>query len=337
MNGLPKAMIIQFLVVAAGNVLIGLLLSVVGFGGTLGTNLVWSECIGLSIYSLVYAAFALSARGSLARLALILAAIALGGVIGQVLGNLITHSSPQLLSNYFLKSEFIGLFFGGLGATGFFLRERYRDLEAALQARELQRLEAEKRGFEAQLKMLQAQIEPHFLFNTLANLAGLIEADPQEAGRLLEALNRYLRASLKRTRADGGTLGDELDLLAAYLAVFRIRLGPRLDFSIDATQPVRALPFPPMLLQPLVENAVRHGIEPQVAGGRIHIAAAQVAGVLELTVRDTGPGLSDPPGRGLGLDNVRARLAALFGPGASLDIAQHAEGGVLASLRLPAS
>ena len=183
--------------------------------------------------------------------------------------------------------------------------------------------------------MLQAQIEPHFLFNTLANLAGLIEANPKLATRLLEALNLYLRASLMRTRAEGGTLGDELDLLQAYLEVFKIRLGPRLDFSISADPDVRARPFPPMLLQPLVENAIRHGIEPQVAGGRIQIAAAYGDGSLVLTVRDNGSGLGDTPGCGLGLENVRARMAALFGAPATLEIAQQPEGGVQAVLRVP--
>ncbi len=332
----PRRRVIQYLVVFAANALIGLLLTVVGFGGPLWVNLAYSQCIGLSIFSLICAAFALTRRGSAARLALILAAIALGGVIGQILGNLATRSGPHLLNEYFLKSEFIGLFFGGLGATAFFLMERYHDLEAELRAREVQRLEAEKRGVEARLKLLQAQIEPHFLFNTLANLAGLIESDPKLASRLLEALNRYLRASLQRTRAEGGTLGQELDLMEAYLEVFRIRLGPRLEYRISAQAPERGLAFPPMLLQPLVENAVRHGIEPRVEGGRVLISAARRGDALELTVRDTGCGLDEAAGGGFGLDNVRSRLAALFGDAGTLEILEPPGGGVLATLRMPA-
>jgi sensor histidine kinase YesM len=332
----PRQWLLLYLGVASGNLLVGILLTVVGFGGTLGQNLVYSQCIGLSICTLMHAVFATTPRGGLLRLGLLLAAGALGGTLGQVLASLLLHHDSHLLSAVFLKSEFIGLFFGAIGAGGFHLRERYWDLEAELKARELQRLEAEKRGVEAQLRMLQAQIEPHFLFNTLANLAGLIESDPKLASRLLEALNHYLRASLRRTRAEGGTLGDELDLLAAYLEVFRIRLGPRLDYRISAAPAERALPFPPMLLQPLVENAIRHGIEPQVAGGRVDITAARAGGELELRVRDTGRGLGDPPGSGFGLDNVRSRLAALFGEAGRLEIAEHPEGGVQASLRLPA-
>ena len=333
----PRIWIYLYLGVATGNALIGLLLTVVGFGGSsLGRNVIYSECIGLTICSLIHLVFAFTDRGNWLRPLLSLAAAALGGLIGQVLGNLITHSNTHLLSGPFLKTEFIGLFFGGIGTIGFFIRERTWDLEAELKAREVLQLEAEKRGVEAQLKMLQAQIEPHFLFNTLANLAGLIESNPKLARHLLEALNRYLRASLLRTRAEGGTLGDELDLLEAYLEVLKIRLGPRLDYTISAAPPLRALPFPPMLLQPLVENAIRHGIEPQVAGGRVRITATRDGGALELTVRDTGCGLGETPGSGLGLDNVRARMAALLGDSGTLEIAQPADGGVQASLRLPA-
>jgi sensor histidine kinase YesM len=316
--------------------LIGVLLKVVGFGGTLWQDIVFSECIGLGIYSLVSGVFRRTARGSRLRWVLIPAAILLAGSIGQVLACLITGIRLERLPTFYSRSQFIALFFGGLGVVAFFLKERTWALQTELQARELQHLEAEKRSVEAHLKLLQAQVEPHFLFNSLANVAGLIEADPKLASRLLEALITYLRASLQRTRAEGGTLGDELDLLEAYLDIFKIRFGPRLVYSVAAAPQLRALRFPPMLLQPLVENAIRHGIEPQLAGGRVEIAAARRDGTLELTVRDTGPGFSEAAAGGLGLDNVRARLAALFGDAGSLELAEPREGGVLATLRLPA-
>jgi len=338
----PRELATHALVLVLGNLMVGVLLRVLGFGGSLGVNVLYSQCIGLSIYGLASGAFAITRRASGLRLALILLAILLGGLLGQMAANLMLRARPRFSSD-FLKAEFVGLFFGCLGSIVMFLRERYWDLQQELQARELLRVEAEKRSaeadkrsVEAQLKLLQAQIEPHFLFNTLANLAGLIPADPALASHLLEVLNRYLRASLRRTRAEGGTLGDELDLLEAYLEVFRIRLGERLTYQIAATPALRALPFPPMLLQPLVENAIRHGIEPCIQGGSIRIAAAREAGALRLTVRDTGAGLGDIPGSGFGLDNVRARLAALFGPAGSMEVAEPPEGGVLATLSLPA-
>ena len=329
---LGKDYLFKFLQIA----LIGVLLRVVGFGGTLWQDIVFSECIGLGIYSLVSGVFRRTARGSALRWALIPLAILLVGSFGQVLACLITGIPLALLPTFYSKSQVIALFFGGLGVAAFFVKERYWALETELQARKLQHLEAEKRSVEAHLKLLQAQIEPHFLFNSLANVAGLIEAEPKLASRLLEALITYLRASLQRTRAEGGTLGDELDLLEAYLDIFKIRLGPRLDYSVAAPPQLRALRVPPMLLQPLVENAIRHGIEPQVAGGRVDIAAARRDGALELTVRDTGPGFGAAAGSGFGLDNVRTRLAALFGPAGSLELVEPPEGGVLATLRLPA-
>jgi LytS/YehU family sensor histidine kinase len=324
------------LILLASNFLIGLLLTVVQFGSSLWQNVAYSEFIGLSIFALVYLVFHFAARGSVLRWALVPVAILLGGTIGQVLGNLILHAHLGILPAFYSKSQFIALFFGSLGAIAMYVKERYWVLEAELRSRELQRLEAEKRSIEAHLKMLQAQIEPHFLFNSLANVAGLIEPDPALARHLLEDLIRYLRASLKRTRAEGGTLGDELDLLEAYLDIFKIRLGPRLNYSFSVPDQLRAVGFPPMLLQPLVENAIRHGIEPRITGGRVDIAAVRLDGALELTVRDTGAGFADALGQGLGLENVRARLAALFGDAGSLAIAELAEGGVLATLRLPA-
>ncbi|MGE5384748.1 MAG: sensor histidine kinase [Betaproteobacteria bacterium] len=329
-----RRVVLRLLGLVAGNTLIALFLTVVGFGGPFVHNLIYSQCIGLSIVGLLTLVLQVT-RHSPLRLVGVVVAIFLGAALGQLFGHLLTFGEHEWSGTLTLQSLLIGLFFGGIGSVGFILRERNRVLEIELQARELQRLEAEKRGIEAQLKMLQAQIEPHFLFNTLANLAGLIPADPALASRLLEALNRYLRASLKRTRAEGGSLGDEMDLLAVYLEVLKIRLGSRLEYGFDVAEELRALPFPPMLLQPLVENAVRHGIEPQVAGGRIDISASR-GDDLRITVEDTGAGFGEAPGGGIGLANIRARLDALFGAAGRLEIAARPEGGAVATLRIPA-
>jgi len=317
-----------------GNTMIAGFLTLVKFGHSFTSNLIYSYSIGFSILLLTHLAIRITPRSHIRTVAA-LAAIVIGTSVGLTLGNLIDGTQKPWNFALGWRALGIGLFFGLIGMIYYVQRERAALLEAELKTRELQHLEAERRGLEAQLKMLQAQIEPHFLFNSLANLAGLIESDPKLASRLLEALNRYLRASLQRTRAEGGTLGDEMDLLAAYLEVLKIRLGQRLDFSFSVPDKLRALPFPPMLLQPLVENAIRHGIEPQVEGGRIDIAAEQVDGQLKLSVRDTGAGFGDDPGNGIGLANIRARLTALFGPAAILDISEQADGGVLATLHIP--
>lgn len=318
-----------------GNTMIAGFLTLVKFGHGFASNLIYSYSIGFSILLLTHLAVRITPRNHIRTFAA-LAGIVIGTSVGLTLGNLIDGAHKPWDFALSWRALGIGLFFGLIGMIYYLQRERAALLEAELKTRELQHTEAERRGLEAQLKMLQAQIEPHFLFNTLANLAGLIETEPKLASRLLEALNRYLRASLQRTRAEGGTLGDELDLLAAYLDVLKIRLGQRLDYSVAVPDALRAQPFPPMLLQPLVENAIRHGIEPKVEGGRIDITAAQCADGLHLLVGDTGAGFGDAPGNGIGLANIRARLQALYGPAASLEVSEQAEGGVLATLRIPA-
>jgi LytS/YehU family sensor histidine kinase len=229
----------------------------------------------------------------------------------------------------------IGLFFGGLGSITYFLSERIHVLDAEVKQRRLNEVEREKREVEAHLRLLQAQIEPHFLFNTLANVSSLIEVDAAQARRLLERLNDWLRVALARTRSEHATLGDELVLLENYLKILTIRFGARLRWRIEADEGVRQLPFPPMLLQPLVENAVRHGIEPKLGGGQLDIVAVLEPGVLRVRVEDDGVGFRDHSGNGAGLENVRARLTALYGARGRLELASNAAGGVTAALELP--
>ena len=193
---------------------------------------------------------------------------------------------------------------------------------------------------EAQLRALQAQIEPHFLYNTLANVVSLIDGQPAQARRMLERFIDYLRASLAGSRAGSATLGAELDLAASYLDVLGVRMGQRLRWRIEADNACRALPIAPMLIQPLVENAVMHGLEPKVDGGEIVLRAAVDDGVLRVEVRDSGRGLvaAPPrPGGGVGLSNLRERVRQLHGPGARLELLDNPGGGVVARLLLPLS
>ena len=190
---------------------------------------------------------------------------------------------------------------------------------------------------EARLRALQAQIEPHFLYNTLANVVSLIETQPVQARRMLERFIDYLRASLAASRAEHATLGSELDLAGAYLDVLGVRLGERLRWRIEAEPALRAQPMTPMLLQPLVENAIMHGIEPKLDGGEILIRARLVGGMLCLDVADSGLGLrmaAPRPGGGVGLANLRERLRQLAG---QLQLLENPSGGVTARLLLPSS
>jgi LytS/YehU family sensor histidine kinase len=233
---------------------------------------------------------------------------------------------------YVWTTMVLGLFFALIGAIATLLSER---VEIEVKQRCLIQGESEKREIEAHLKMLQAQIEPHFLFNTLANVSSLIDSDPALAKQLLERLNDWLRVALLRARSEHTTLGDELDLLENYLQILKIRFGERLRWNVEVPEADRLRAFPPMLLQPLVENAVRHGIEPKIGGGVISISADSSGAALRIEVSDSGVGLIGDEGGGTGLANVRERLATLFGAAGKLVLENKTGGGVIALLELP--
>ena len=194
---------------------------------------------------------------------------------------------------------------------------------------------------EARLRALQAQIEPHFLYNTLANVVSLIGPQPARAQHMLERFIDYLRASLAASRQERATLGAEADLIAAYLDVLAVRMGERLRYRIAVPDTLRATPIAPMLLQPLVENAIAHGLEPKVEGGEVVLSAREQDGHLWLEVSDTGVGLSAPPvrpakqGGGVGLSNLRDRLRSLYGGEAQVQLLENQPCGMTVRLMLP--
>lgn len=179
------------------------------------------------------------------------------------------------------------------------------------------------------------------LFNTLANLRALIANDPERAGHMLDRLIDYLRATLGASRRERHPLADEFARLDDYLALMAVRMGPRLGYTLDLPAPLAQASVPPLLLQPLVENAIRHGLEPQLAGGRIRVSAQSSAQGrrLQLCVHDTGAGLGETatatPGGGFGLQQVRERLATLYGPEGTLELIAASAGGTSAIVTFP--
>lgn len=183
--------------------------------------------------------------------------------------------------------------------------------------------EAQRHADEARLKLLETQLEPHMLFNTLANLRALIAVDPERAQQMLDHMIAYLRATLDASRATTHPLAAEFERLRDYLELMAIRMGPRLTFTLDLPPELAGLPVPTLLLQPLVENSIQHGLEPKLQGGRIRVRAQRAGTQLVIEVEDTGvgDGGGTSPGSGFGLSQIRARLAALYGEGARLEFA----------------
>ena len=188
----------------------------------------------------------------------------------------------------------------------------------------------------ARLSLLHAQVEPHFLYNTLASAQYLTRSDPARADEMLGNLITYLRHSLPRTEDTPSTLGEELERARAYLDILRIRMGPRLALQIDVPEALANLPLPTMMLQTLVENAIKHGLEPKPGGGTIWILARCEDAAVAITVADDGQGFSDQGGgTGIGLRNLRERLQLAYGPAASFAIVANFPTGVAATLRVP--
>jgi sensor histidine kinase YesM len=217
----------------------------------------------------------------------------------------------------------------------FFWRERDARNAASL-ATERERAErTERQATLANLRALQAQIEPHFLFNTLANVVGLIDPDPATAKRMLETFIRFLRASLGATRRESTTLAEEGELIGAYLAVLQIRMGERLRYRIAVAPELAGFAIPPMLLQPLVENAIRHGLEPEVEGGEVTFTARREGTSVAVEIADSGVGFAPTTRGGLGLANLRERLRLLYGERGSLSIEENAPRGTRVTVRIP--
>jgi signal transduction histidine kinase len=214
------------------------------------------------------------------------------------------------------------------------LRNRHSEAVNLQLQREAERERLARELSESQLRLLRAQIEPHFLFNTLGAVQQLAEAAAPRAAELTANLITFLRASLTEMRSEQVSLRQEFGLVEAYLQVMKARLGERLQFTLDLPDALAQVPVPSMILLTLAENAIKHGIEPSLRGGAVSVSAQQNGGVACIRVRDSGVGMSPEPGAGLGLDNVRRRLEVAYGAAASLTL-REMEPGVSAEVILP--
>jgi len=247
----------------------------------------------------------------------------------------VTTRWRSFVGNFF-SSFFVGLFV----SLFFIVRERDARSQAALHQAESERNLHARQAVEAQLKLMQAQVEPHFLYNTLASVQYLTETDPPQASKLLGHLIDYLRAALPDLRAGSSTLRREFALARSFLEILAMRMGPRLAWRTELPEALADVPFPPNMLISLVENAIKHGVEPSPDGGAVAIEARRIGDRLRVLVEDTGRGLAaaavDKSGGGVGLANVRERLAALFGARASFALEEVAPRGTRAIIEVPA-
>lgn len=307
-------------------------------------NLVMANMIGYTIHALfmIGSGLAIERRARAAGgavMTLYYAGISTAGVlIGFTLASLVLDQPLQRLvtsPRWMGIVAFSCLVISAILAAIFFARERSARAEAALERERSRAERVEREAALANLRALQAQIEPHFLFNTLANVASLIDANPALAKRTVESFNRFLRGALAATRSDTTTLGDEARLIAAFLDVLQVRMGSRLRYAVDIPEALASVAIAPMLLQPVVENAIKHGLEPKVEGGEVRMTAREEAGVVTIEIVDTGVGFAPTTRGGVGLSNIRGRLKLLYGEGSGLEVADNPGGGTIVRVRLP--
>jgi signal transduction histidine kinase len=269
--------------------------------------------------------------------ALVLAGTAIGYVAGSWLGTALcqayglfpANAPPRTTAE--VRGEIVVSGLAGIVISYYF----YSANKSAYLERKMG--EARRLADEARLKLLETQLEPHMLFNTLANLRALIGVDPERAQSMLDHIIAYMRATLGASRASTHALQAEFDRLEDYLALMAIRMGPRLHYELELPAELAEASVPSLLLQPLVENSIKHGLEPKVEGGSVRVSARRSeTGALLLEVSDTGVGSgSAAGGTGFGLKQIQERLSAVYGAAARFDFVTRPGEGARASISLP--
>jgi signal transduction histidine kinase len=303
-----------------------------GWLDVMGDRAVTALAIGLALLAANRMAERASRR---VQVALVCAAIAFGAAVGELVplaaDNRIGPQDVHLALGRVLQWTLVGCSIAAMHH----LWRRSVDVRAAVQAEELRTSQIERQLSEMRLQLLRSRIEPHFLFNTLATVRRLHHTDPVQGARLLAHFLSYLRSTLASEQVQHGTLGQEIDLVHAYLNIAAMRMSGRLTLRWNVPDDLRPCDLPPLTVATLAENAVKHGIAPHAAGGTIEVSAQAIGGVLEVTVADTGAGFSGSGGSGIGLANTRARLATLYGAAGTLTLENNRPAGVVARMRLP--
>ena len=299
-------------------------------------HLVEQLVVGGCIFAAVTLASLLPTKTAVGTHGLVMMPIALGAVVGEAV-LMLRLPLPQDVSAaavLFAKSA-RWMAIGTLAYAFFVLRRQAAQAAAQAHDSDLHRVQIDLQMTQARLQSLRAYIEPHFLFNTLANVHRLYRTEPGRGRAMLANFVAYVCAVLPQMRQDHTTLRQDVELARAYLGVLQVRMGARLRVNFDVPDNLAALPFPPLALATLTENAIKHGFNPVPDGGAIEITARLVYGQLIVGVADTGAGFHNESGTGGGLANLRARLAALYGDRASLELEANVPRGIRATISIP--
>jgi sensor histidine kinase YesM len=338
----PRKVLIDLLSTMIIGILIAGFTTLTGITKSFVISLIMSQSLGIPICSMMMFLlwiFKPKPERIVSVAFIVIIGIASGTLIGLQIGPFVLQRIfsivPEQQQKNLLKTIILAITFGSVASYFFYSKARFRVSEEVIQQERIKRLSSEKEALEANLRLLQAQIEPHFLFNTLSNVLSLIDTDPAHGKSMLVDLIHYLRTSLSRTFPDPITLDQEMDMIKAYLNIQKIRMGERLRFKIELPEAVRKHPFPPMLLQPLVENAVKHGLEPKMEGGEIMIKVTEETDLIRIEVTDTGNGFSSFHNTGVGIGNVRERIKLLFGEEGRLILEENEPNGVRAIIEVP--
>jgi sensor histidine kinase YesM len=274
-------------------------------------------------------------------IAAVFIAVLIGAALDRYYGNDLTQAFYLRFRTTLVAGLSAGLLYAAIVGAIVYLRAQHIAVANRKLTNEKRQSDVSRQLTETRLRLLQAQIEPHFLFNTLASAQQLAQKGAPDAAKLIGHLVRFLRMSIPSMRDDKGALKREFEQIGAYLAIMRTRMGERLTFSVNAPPDLEDFPLPPALVMTLVENAIKHGIEPAASGGHVNVSAERADDMIRISVTDTGVGFtsteSKDAGGGLGLSNIAQRLQATYGDRARVNLTQAQPHGCIATLELPVS
>lgn len=323
------------------NTIIAVFLTVIKFGGSFIVNVIFSHCIGFSILICIHSAFCIfKPTRLLSQGIIVIISIIIGTFSGTVIGSVANGMDPSPFLNenseLFMNTVLFGLVFGSTISFIFISRENISAKNALIMEEKLKRLDLEKKAIETELKILQTQVEPHFLFNTLSNVISLMDTDPEKARIMMEYFTCFLRSSLLMSRSKAITISQEIEIIKKYLNIHSVRMGDRLNYQINIPDILLDCRIPPLLLQPLVENSIKHGLEPKIGGGEILIQGEIEGNVVKIAIADSGIGINESTiNSGFGLDNIRKRLRMFYNGHGRLILEENKPSGVRAIIEIP--